>query len=287
MRPDPDEGEKRTNEIGTILPLLETVPDIEGHTVTTDALLTQRALATYLLGRGAHYLFTVKGNQPNMLDDIRLTLDEHIAQRAPDFTDSSPKPEHGRRERRSIWVSSALNDYLDFPGVAQVFAIGRQSVEVNSGKRHRETVYGVTSLSPQGASPQRLLSLNRGHWTIEATHHILDWSFDEDRSRIRTGHGPENMTRLRRFAIGPHQGARARRRRDHASLGQESAPRTRLPQNDRQRLPARRARLSAPAGCLHRLATHPRHTREHRSRPQAADLRPHDHTHRHRTARSR
>ena len=33
-------------------------------------------------------------------------------------------------------------------------------------------------------------------------HHILDWSFDEDRSRIRTGHGPQNMTRLRRFAIG-------------------------------------------------------------------------------------
>ena len=95
MRPDPDEGEKRTNEIGTIIPLLETVPDIAGHTVTTDALLTQRALATYLLGRGADYLFTVKGNQPNMLDDIRLTLDEHIAQRAPDFTDESPKPEHG------------------------------------------------------------------------------------------------------------------------------------------------------------------------------------------------
>ena len=55
MRPDPGEGEKRTNEIGTILPLLETVPDIARRTVTTDALLTQRALATYLLGRGAHY----------------------------------------------------------------------------------------------------------------------------------------------------------------------------------------------------------------------------------------
>ena len=95
MRPDPDEGEKRTNEIGTIIPLLETVPDIAGHTVTTDALLTQRALATYLLGRGADYLFTVKGNQPNLLDDIRLTLDEHIAQRAPDFTDESPNPSTG------------------------------------------------------------------------------------------------------------------------------------------------------------------------------------------------
>ena len=202
MRPDADEGEKRTNEIGTVVPLLETVPNIAGRTVTADALLTQRALASYLLDRGAESLFAVKGNQPTLLDDIRLLLDEDIARRAPDFTDHSPKPEHGRRERRSIWVSSALNAYLDFPGVGQVFAVHRDTVEVTSGKRRSETAYGVTSLTPQAASPQRLLTLNRGHWTIEATHPILDWSFDEDRSRIRTGHGPENMTRLRRFAIG-------------------------------------------------------------------------------------
>ena len=91
---------------------------------------------------------------------------------------------------------------MNFPGVAQVFAVRRDTVEVKSGKRRCETAYGVTSLTPQAASAQRLLTLNRGHWTSEATHHILDWSFDEDRSRIRTGHGPENMTRLRRFAIG-------------------------------------------------------------------------------------
>ena len=167
MRPDANEGEKRTNEIGTILPLLETLPDIAGLTVTADAMLTQRTLAAYLLGRGAHYLFTVKGNQPNMLNDIRLTLDETIARRAPQFIDEGAKPEHGRRERRSIWVSTELNDYLDFPGVGQVFAIRRDTVEVKSAKRRVETVYGVTSLTPQGASPQRLLSLNRGHWSIE------------------------------------------------------------------------------------------------------------------------
>ncbi|WP_428352922.1 hypothetical protein [Methyloprofundus sp.] len=34
------------------------------------------------------------------------------------------------------------------------------------------------------------------------SHYIIDWVFDEDRSTIRTGYGPENMTRLRRFAIG-------------------------------------------------------------------------------------
>ena len=52
------------------------------------------------------------------------------------------------------------------------------------------------------ASPQRLLALNRGHWCVESAHHILDTAFDEDRCRIRTGHGPENTSRLRRFAIG-------------------------------------------------------------------------------------
>ena len=52
------------------------------------------------------------------------------------------------------------------------------------------------------ANAPRLLALNRGHWTVEAVHHILDNAWDEDRSRIRTGHGPENTSRLRRFAIG-------------------------------------------------------------------------------------
>ena len=58
MRPDAGEGEKRTNEIGTVIPLLETLPDIANRTVTADALLTQRALAKYLLGRGADSLLS-------------------------------------------------------------------------------------------------------------------------------------------------------------------------------------------------------------------------------------
>ena len=198
----PGAQDKRTNEIGAVIPLLDTLPDIHGRTITADALHTQRALASYLLGRGAHYLFTVKRNQPSLLQDIRLTLAPAIARRPPDFASESPKPEHGRRERRAIRVSSELNHYLDFPGVGQVFAIQRETLEVKSGKRRLETVYGITSLYPQNASPQRLLTLNRQHWQIEALHHILDWSFDEDRCRIRSGHGPDNMTCLRRFAIG-------------------------------------------------------------------------------------
>ena len=63
--------------------------------------------------------------------------------------------------------------------------------------------YGITSRTTREASPKRLLEINRGHWSIEnSCHYTLDWNFDEDRSRIRTGHGPENVSRLRRFVIG-------------------------------------------------------------------------------------
>ena len=203
MRPDPDETEKRTNEIGTILPLLETVPDIAGHTVTTDALLTQRALATYLLGRGADYLFTVKGNQPNMLDDIRLTLDEHIAQRAPDFTDESPKPEHGRRERRSIWVSSALNDYLDFPGVGQVFAIGRQTVEVNSANNGKRTViesWSAPALQTRPARPGSLTISIRSPLRHSMTRGEQQWGFLTRAVHDRERAGTRSMAVLRHLS---------------------------------------------------------------------------------------
>ena len=135
------------------------------------------------------------------MEDIRLLFDE-IMPSAPDWTHESPKPEHGRHERRSIWVSSELNDHVTFPGVAQVFAVRRETTEQSSGKRRCETAYGVTSLTRKAASPKRLLTLNRGHWAIESMHHILDWSFDEDRSTIRAGHGPDNTTLFRRFAIG-------------------------------------------------------------------------------------
>ena len=62
---------------------------------------------------------------------------------------------------------------------------------------------GSPAAPPDQADPQRILNTNRGHWCIEnSCHYILDWNYDEDRCRIRTGHGPENISRLRRFAIG-------------------------------------------------------------------------------------
>jgi predicted transposase YbfD/YdcC len=179
------------------IPVLDAL-DITAKTITADALLTQRKIAQYLIERGAHYLFVAKDNQPTLAADIRL----HFANRGePDFREPWSL-EHGRLESRAIWTSTALNDYLDVPHVGQVFAIERHTIEKKTGKTSTETVYGLTDHSPQSASPQRVLAFNRAHWGVEAHHYIIDWNWDEDRCRLRTGHGPENMTRLRRFAVG-------------------------------------------------------------------------------------
>jgi predicted transposase YbfD/YdcC len=192
------EQTKQTNEIGTFIPLLDSI-DIQGRDLTADALLTQRKLARYVVRRQAHYHFTVKANQATLQTDIALLFHHR---KAPDFVEVSA-PDHGRIETRRIWCSTALNAHLDFPHVGQVFLIERESVYKKDGKLTRDIALGITSRTPDQASPQRILATNRGHWAIEnRCHYVIDWNYDEDRCRIRTGHGPENVTRLRRFAVG-------------------------------------------------------------------------------------
>ena len=178
--------EKRTNEIGMAIPLLASC-DIAGKDISGDALLTQRSLAAYVVEQKAHYHFTVKGNQPTLESDIALLFK---TRGAPDFVEVTP-PDHGRIETRSIWCSTALNAYLDFPHVGQVFMIERESINKKTGVQSREIALGITSRTPQEASPKRVLAVNRGHWSIESVHYIIDWNYDEDRSQIRTGFGPE------------------------------------------------------------------------------------------------
>jgi len=195
------EALKQTNEITMAIPLLDGVGDLTNTDVTADALLTQRTLATYLVEeRKAHDHFTVKRNQPTLFDDLALFFQNR---RAPDFIAHTPaKLGHGRDETRRIWVTSELNDYLTFPHVGHAVAIERTIINRKTGNRTQELVYGITSRTKAEADAQRLLAINRGHWAIEnSCHYVLDWNYDEDRSRIRTGYGPENVTRLRRFAI--------------------------------------------------------------------------------------
>jgi predicted transposase YbfD/YdcC len=195
-----DESEKQTNEIKIAAPLLAPL-DIDGRVITADALLTQRAFACHLIEqRKAHYHFTVKSNQKTLLEDIQDFFEKRLSSK-PDATMTDYG--HGRIEVRNIWTTIQLNDYVDFPYVAQAFAIERLVTIKKGGRCSREVIYGITSQTQYDAAPLTILKTNRNHWCIEnSCHYVLDWNYDEDRCRIRTGYGPENITRLRRFAIG-------------------------------------------------------------------------------------
>jgi hypothetical protein len=108
---------------------------------------------------------------------------------------------HGRRERRTLSTTTALNDYLDWPGVAQVGQV--VSVVNRDGKCTEETRYFITSVPRAMAGATELLRVTRGHWAIEnRSHYVRDVSLGEDASRIRKGSGPEIMAALRNLAVG-------------------------------------------------------------------------------------
>ncbi|WP_297374834.1 hypothetical protein [Acidiferrobacter sp.] len=128
---------KRTNEIGMAIPVLDGC-DIAGKDITADALLTQRALATYLVERQAHYHFTVKGNQPTLERDIALLF---ATRGAADFVEIAAA-DHGRIETRRIWCQTALNATLDFPYVGQVFLIERESIKKKPASARMRPFWG-------------------------------------------------------------------------------------------------------------------------------------------------
>ena len=124
--------------------------DLANKTFTADALLTQTKLADFLIGRGAHYLFAVKGNRPNLLTDLEF----HFRKRGePDFQERA-QLRHGRIESRAIWTTATLNDYLTFPHVGQAFLVERTVTAKSTGKQTVETAYGITSHSPNTASAE-------------------------------------------------------------------------------------------------------------------------------------
>jgi hypothetical protein len=152
--------QKRTNEIGMAIPLLEGC-DIAGKDITGDALLTQRPLASYIVNRQAHYHFTAKGNQPGLQRDIALLFDK----RGPADFVQVDSPDHWRIETRRIWCSSALNAYIDVHHVGQVFLIERETLTKKTGALRRDAIYWhYPHYHPGGATPYS--AIRQGDWKL-------------------------------------------------------------------------------------------------------------------------
>jgi predicted transposase YbfD/YdcC len=169
----------------------------------------------------------VKGNQPALLNDIQdlfrragnpnveLTPVESLrtqhvravgdaAKTLPMRNGKTHEVGHGRIEERSIQVITVPHgkNPLDWPAAEQVFQLQRSTRIKNTGKLRNDTVYGVTNMTEEQATPEALLKLCRGHWTIEnRSHWVRDVTFDEDRSSVRSRSIPQLMAALRNITI--------------------------------------------------------------------------------------
>jgi predicted transposase YbfD/YdcC len=191
----------KTNEITQVETVLRQLV-LKDRVVTMDALLTQRHVAQAIVDEGGDYVMIVKENQPQLHADIELVFtlppagDRQETARTVDIG-------HGRIEQRNITTSAALVGYSTWPGLAQVFELGRYVIMQKTGQERVEVVYGVTSLSAERATPGQVLDLVRGHWSIEnKSHWVRDVTFDEDRSQVRCGSIPQVMAALRNTTIG-------------------------------------------------------------------------------------
>lgn len=202
------EVESHENEISAVPQVLNSL-DLQGKIVTGDALLTQRKVAQQIGQAGGDYVFPVKENHPQLLQDIQTLFAPE-----PCIKGFSPSPKdqrlaetlekgHGRIERRTLTVSRDLKGYIDWPYVEQVFKLEREFKQLTTGQVTQEVVYGVSSLSAAEADANQLLAITRRHWGIEnGLHYRRDVTLREDRSRLRTGQAPHMIAAINNLVLG-------------------------------------------------------------------------------------
>ncbi len=200
---------RKENEIPAAARVLKTL-DLRGKIITGDALLAQRDLSIQIAESGGEYLWIIKENQPETFEAIqRLFAPEACV---PGFSPASHDDfvtttqtikAHGRIETHTLTANAASPTWLNWPYVAQVFRVERRAVRVKDQAVETKIRYGVTSLTPQEASPERLLQLVLEHWQIEnGLHYRRDDTLKEDRCTLRKPQAAEAMAVLNNLILG-------------------------------------------------------------------------------------
>jgi predicted transposase YbfD/YdcC len=170
--------------------------DLAGVVVTADALHTHHDAAEFLVaGKQAHYLGHGQGQPADPAGALPASA---LAQRAR----GRPHPRPRSRPGRAAHPQGGLGEGFGFPHAAQVLQVTRKTRQLQTNRWRAVTVYAITSLPFQLARPARPADPLRGHWAIEALHHLRDTTFAEDASKVRTGSGPNVMASLRNLVIG-------------------------------------------------------------------------------------
>ncbi len=177
-------GDRKESEPGMASGLLDQL-ELKRKVVTGDALYAQRELSRSILKRGGDYLWGLKDNQPGVKEAVSLLFEQPSW--GERFAYAHQEGRHGDRwERRRLWPSTALNGYLDWPGLEQVCCVERTGW--HKGRETVEWACAITSLPPECADAARLLEIWRGHWGIEnRLHWVRDMVFGEEQSQVRPG----------------------------------------------------------------------------------------------------
>lgn len=196
--------EGKSNEI-TAIPSLLALLDISGCIITLDAMGTQHRIARQIVERGADYVLALKANHPTLFNQVVEWFEEADSKEFDgiDYTfDERVESGHHRTEKRQIWAVSLkqmgeLYKQDQWQGLQTLIKVVRTRRLWN--KTTRETMYYLSSLPPQATVLGKAI---RQHWSIEnQLHWVLDVTFNEDASRIRTAHAPQNMALLKRWSL--------------------------------------------------------------------------------------
>lgn len=187
----------KSNEI-TAIPKLLSRLDIAGAVITIDAMGCQKKIAEQIRQQGGDYVFSLKGNQGNLHDDVKTFFTSSLS---PAVASVSYEGEHGRIETRSIRATADiawLQEQHDWKSLQSIIAVTAKRETDN--KMTEEIRYFISSLDANDL--ERLERVVRAHWAIENNlHWVLDIAFDEDSNRTRKGHSAANLAVIRHIAL--------------------------------------------------------------------------------------
>lgn len=192
----------KSNEITAVPKLLELL-ELTGAVVTMDAMHCQKETLKAIRAKDAHYLVAVKDNQPKLFDllnNLFIEYGERNYKATGLRCNRTVERNRGRDETRICYAApapAALREHPEWFDVQSVIMIYRECVR--GGKESNDVSFYISSLPPK---VKRIARYIRGHWGIEnSLHWTLDVTFSEDRSRIRTGNGPEIASIFRKLAL--------------------------------------------------------------------------------------
>jgi len=191
----------KSNEITAIPELLEKIR-IKGHVVTIDAMGTQTAIAEKIRSKRGDYVLSLKENQKNLYEDVRLFLNEESEKKKLRENGKYKKrveKAHGQIEIREYYQTEEIGWLAQKKEWKGLKSIGMEEKTIQKdGIERKEYRYYISSLKEDVELFSRAV---RGHWSVESMHWHLDVTFKEDANTTLDKQAAENLNIIRKWCL--------------------------------------------------------------------------------------